>query len=323
VTRAYRLLRFLRTLIYRAASPVESRLLSARQRSELPPLWLRRHVGEPAKFASAARDTAALIDRLDLLAPGATVLDIGCGSGAMVSHLLERLGPEGRYVGFDVHGPSIEWCRRRWKEEPRARFHQAEIHSPYATGPARAPLSSYRFPVEDRSVDLVLAKSVFTHLLPEELRHYLGEIDRVLAPEGCALASFFLFDEASGAPPPAFPFPADPHAAVRWRRWGWRHAAVAYSRSRSRELIASAGLAVEIAIDGFWPGAERAIEGQDLLVLRSVSAAGSPSRDSLPGAALRASAGGLGASSGELGRSPTSPAAYAAVRHVDPPLGDG
>lgn len=307
VTRAIQCLRRLRTLGYRAISPIERCFLSAQERRELPPLWLRRHVGQPAKFRSAAHDTAELIDRLALLSPGAVVLDIGCGCGAMVSALLERVGEEGRYVGFDVHGPSIRWCRRRWSGHPRVDFHRAEIPSPYSTGTVRSSLISYRFPVPDGGADLVLAKSVFTHILGGELPHYLEEIRRVLAPGGRALVSLFQFDDGAGVVPPAFPFPADPGALERWRRRGWPHAAVAYARSHSQKLIENAGLEVALSIDGFWPGTEREIRGQDLLVLRSPQ---------LPAAATACVASPVPIAAtvrGAISAPPLSPA------HVDPP----
>ena len=36
--------------------------------------------------------------------------------------------------------------------------------------------------------------SVFTHLLPHDLTHYLAEINRVLRPGGRCVATFFLHD---------------------------------------------------------------------------------------------------------------------------------
>jgi ubiquinone/menaquinone biosynthesis C-methylase UbiE len=36
------------------------------------------------------------------LASGDTVVEMGCGTGANVPHLRERVGPSGRVVGIDV-----------------------------------------------------------------------------------------------------------------------------------------------------------------------------------------------------------------------------
>ena len=42
--------------------------------------------------------TAALLD----VSPGDTVVEMGCGTGANVPHLRERVGPSGRVVGIDL-----------------------------------------------------------------------------------------------------------------------------------------------------------------------------------------------------------------------------
>jgi len=248
--------------------------MRARRRGDLPPLWLRRHVGPLRSFEAAARGTGELIDELAPLAGGELVLDIGCGCGAMVEELRARLGAAGRYVGFDVHRPSIRWCKRRWAQDERFAFHLADLSSPYTsyTAPrergARTPVTSYRFPVDDSTAHLVLAKSIFTHFLVPEVAHYLSEIHRVLARDGKALVSFFLFDDRPGAPPPpAFPHLDRREPRVRFRRRGHPRAAVAFGRSFAEGLVAASGLRITTLRTGFWPGEKRHPSGQDLLVL--------------------------------------------------------
>jgi SAM-dependent methyltransferase len=210
---------------------------------------------------------AAMLDGLDLVRPADTVLDIGCGPGAMVPGLLRRLGPSGRYVGFDVHEASISWCRNRWADDARLRFELAPIATPY--GPtAGSGAETYRFPVSDGAADLVLAKSVFTHLPEEPARHYLAEVRRTLRPGRAAVVTAFLFDAAG----PALPlvrtgFPHEGHAGlVRWRRRTRPTAAIAYDRSLFSEMTAAAGLRIIWMSPGFFPGASRPA-GQDVLLL--------------------------------------------------------
>jgi ubiquinone/menaquinone biosynthesis C-methylase UbiE len=45
--------------------------------------------------------------------PGDTVVDLGCGSGATLPYLRERVGPDGHVVGLDLTGPLLEIARRR------------------------------------------------------------------------------------------------------------------------------------------------------------------------------------------------------------------
>ena len=47
------------------------------------------------------------------LDPGDTVVEVGCGTGANVSYLRERVGPGGRVVGVDLTGPLLRRTRRR------------------------------------------------------------------------------------------------------------------------------------------------------------------------------------------------------------------
>lgn len=252
------LARAARTGALRLLSPVDRFLRRLRGEPELPPLWLRRHVGPVRHFETAARDMAGFLDQRDLVRPGDLVVDLGCGCGAMAADLGERVGTEGRYLGVDVHGPSIRWCQRRWRGDRRLRFAQAGMESPYATRRPRD--TAYRVPAESASAGLVLAKSLFTHLLEDQAEHYLAEIHRLLAPGRSAVLTAFLFAD----PPPAFPHGA---THVRWRLAARPHAAVAYQRPHFESLVTAAGLEVLEVVTGFWPGTDRPPRGQDILVL--------------------------------------------------------
>jgi SAM-dependent methyltransferase len=52
------------------------------------------------------------IDALDP-APGDRVVDLGCGTGANLPHLRERVGAEGEVVGVDFAPGAVEWARRQ------------------------------------------------------------------------------------------------------------------------------------------------------------------------------------------------------------------
>ncbi len=178
----------------------------------------------------------------------------------MATALRGELGPKGRYVGIDVHAPSIVWCRRAFQADPRFRFEVADVRSPYGAG--RVSISEYRFPVADASADLILAKSLFTHLSLAEAERYLAEIARTLSADGFALVTAFLF---GGDSAPAFPHGAGP---VRWRVRNRPAAAMAFARSRFEEMIREAGLRIEKTAFGFYPGTAMTPSGQDVLLLR-------------------------------------------------------
>jgi SAM-dependent methyltransferase len=258
-------LRGARTLALRLASPLEGALRRLGGRTDLPPLWLRRHTGPVSRFESAARETADFLDRFGLVSEGSVVLDAGCGVGAMVPHLLARIGSRGRYVGFDVHEPSIRWCARRYAADSRLELHVA----PIAPAGARPEADgAYRFPIGDGQADLVLAKSLFTHLFEDEARRYLHETRRALRPGRAAVATAFLYDpervEELGVGS-AFPHAAD-GGGLRWRSRLRPAAAVAYARTRFVDMIESAGLHVQWHWPGYYPGSGRPT-GQDVLLL--------------------------------------------------------
>jgi SAM-dependent methyltransferase len=58
----------------------------------------------------------ALVDALDL-APGDTVVDVGCGTGATLPYLRERVGTEGTVVGIDFAPGAVSRARNRIERE--------------------------------------------------------------------------------------------------------------------------------------------------------------------------------------------------------------
>jgi hypothetical protein len=162
-----------------------------------------------------------------------------------------------------VHAASIDWCRRRFAGDARFRFERVAAASPYGV-PGDPPASGLRFPLENASQDLVVARSLYTHLLPLDAGRYLEETARVLADEGRAMITAFLF--AHGAEVPFLPW-AFEGDRVRLRHRAWPSAAVGYERQSFLGMIAAAGLTPVETWDGFYPGASRKPRGQDVLFL--------------------------------------------------------
>ena len=127
-----------------------------------------------------------------------SVLDVGCGHGRMTRELLAYLSPEARYEGFDVRGYIIEKLQRHYTARyPRFTFHHANIRNTSYNPDGTVAASEYVFPVEDEAMDFVFLLSVFTHLFPFEMEHYLAEISRVLkAGRRCFITYFLLNDES-------------------------------------------------------------------------------------------------------------------------------
>jgi SAM-dependent methyltransferase len=67
------------------------------------------------------------------------------------------------------------------------------MYNPAATQAA----NSYRLPYPGGNFSIVLLKSVFTHMLPGDMRHYLCEVGQVLRPGGRAVITYFLLNGES------------------------------------------------------------------------------------------------------------------------------
>ncbi|MFN8202114.1 MAG: class I SAM-dependent methyltransferase [Solirubrobacteraceae bacterium] len=137
-----------------------------------------------ASFKFIGREFLSHFVSLGELDPDADVLDVGCGGGRMAAALLYFLHG-GSYRGFDVHQPSIEWCRRHVQtRDERFEFAHVDIENPLYHPDSGSDPAHYRFPYDAERFDFVIATSLFTHMFRAETAHYLREFARVLRPGG-------------------------------------------------------------------------------------------------------------------------------------------
>ncbi len=131
------------------------------------------------------------------LKPNHAVLEVGCGPGRMARPLTQYLD-SGSYDGFDVIPECIRWCRASIASRyMNFRFQIADIYNGSYNPDGRFTASAYRFPYANDQFDFVFLTSVFTHLLPDDMEHYLKEISRVMKPGGRCLITFFLLNAES------------------------------------------------------------------------------------------------------------------------------
>jgi len=225
-------------------------------------------------FRRVGDDLFRLLTELGGLRPDDRVLDIGCGTGRVARPLAGYLGT-GSYDGLDIVRRSIAWCRRAYRQFPNFRFHHADIlNRAYNPGGA-VPAADYRFPFADESFDLVVLTSVFTHMLPDDTRHYLREIARLLAPGGRVLMTAFLLDEATrrsiAAGRADFSFGHD-LGGCSVERADIPEAAVGYDREAFAGMLAEAGLSASRSCPGSWRGSD-GVSYQDILILGAASPA--------------------------------------------------
>ncbi|GAB3769891.1 methyltransferase domain-containing protein [Spirosoma horti] len=66
---------------------------------------------------------------LTYLRPGLTVLDVGCGSGAITRSIAEKTGPSGRVLGIDPSPTLIEQAKQQASTIPGLSFQQADVYT--------------------------------------------------------------------------------------------------------------------------------------------------------------------------------------------------
>jgi SAM-dependent methyltransferase len=235
-----------------------------------PPRGLRRYVGE-GDFAATGAAYVEFLKELVRLEKSESILDVGCGIGRMAVPLTRYLDGNATYAGLDVVREGIEWCRREITPRfPNFHFEFADIRNKQYNPGGTLVASGYRFPYPDRRFDVVFLGSVFTHMLAEDMMHYMGEIARVLKPGGRSFVTYFLIEEESrthlarGESALDFRFPLgrcwtiDPRVPER---------AVAYEETLVREMYGRAGLRLSEPIRyGSWSGRPNFFSFQDIVI---------------------------------------------------------
>jgi len=125
-------------------------------------LWWRSRGGE-----QEFRDRQVELARI---APGESVLDVGCGTGTLAIAAARAAGPTGAVHGLD---PSLDLLARAQKKARRA-----GVDVTFASG------TGERLPYADDSFDVVLSTLVFHHLPGPAVHSTFSEMRRVLRPNG-------------------------------------------------------------------------------------------------------------------------------------------
>jgi SAM-dependent methyltransferase len=224
----------------------------------------------PGDFVATGEEFFALFRRAGLQVSD-DVLDVGSGIGRMAVPLAGWL--EGRYEGFDIVPGGIEWCRGSIAtRHPNFGFTHVDVHNGEYNPAGTLPADGFRFPYDDASFDFAFLTSVFTHLMPAELRHYLGELGRVVRPGGTVFATYFLLDGESSptsGPEHDFAFELDDPRTGPFRTLSDEtpEQGVAYEAGAIRALHEEAHVPIAEVWPGRWPGRDGATL-QDVTVSR-------------------------------------------------------
>ncbi|MBM3165934.1 MAG: glycosyltransferase [Chloroflexi bacterium] len=246
------------------------RIPSTLDKELIPSPELSAFVGD-GDFRIIGEEFFGYFKNLCYLMPNETVLDVGCGIGRMAVPLTKYLDQNGRYEGFDTAKKGIDWSNEHISSKySNFHFQLVDIFNKQYNPEGKVSASEFRFPFEDEFFNFVFLASVFTHMLPKDIEHYLAEIYRVLKKGGRCLITFFLLNNESlyliqqGKSTIEFKYG---EGTYRWKYEETPENAVAYSEEYMRTLYAKGGLMIKEPIQyGSWCGRERFLSYQDIVI---------------------------------------------------------
>lgn len=248
--------------------------LSGRKGNLTPRCYMRIQMGpffDPRYLEANAQEFFAYLHSFCSLKPDSSMLDVGCGCGMLATPLSRYLNSNGSYWGLEIGKSMVDWAKKTISSKyTNFHFYHADIFNGQYNPKGKVRARSFRFPYERESFDIVVVKSVFTHMLPEDMENYLTEISRVLKENGTCLATYFLLNPESlnliNANLSSFEF-----------RYDWENCrvndklhpeiAVAYDQEFVESLFVKLGLRITTPVRyGQWCGRTRYLSYQDVLV---------------------------------------------------------
>lgn len=272
IRKVYHRSRFFRAVMYLPLDFLDwSKGIFGKDQEVLPPR--RLNVTGRGPFLEIGREFLGHFIKYGGLQADQTVLDVGSGVGRMAIALTKYLNEQGQYFGFDIVPELVEWCQKNITPKHQ-NFHfnhfnaYNKLYNP--AGVVRA--QDLRFSYQDNYFDFVFLTSVFTHMLPADVRHYLSEISRVLKPGGKCLATFFLLNDyartqiAAGMSKQNFVYDAGGYFTIDKTL---PETDVAYEEGQIRELFSRNRLAIMEPIHhGLWSGRKEFLSYQDIIVAK-------------------------------------------------------
>jgi SAM-dependent methyltransferase len=240
----------------------------------LPPFSMRRFIGEArwdvggSDFRNNGRHFAEKLHDAGLDACS-RVLDIGSGCGRLAIPLTELLSAQGSYTGLELSPPLVQWCSEHLTPRyPNFRFVQCDLKNPLYNPAGAGDARTYTFPFQDGAFDLIVATSVFTHLLPEIALRYLHECARVLASGGRLFATFYFIDQTVQSRESSLRFEHAFGENARVDDLARPEAGIGFRLEWVLQQADKANLRLDPPVRfGTWSGRKDGYSGQDVLIL--------------------------------------------------------
>ncbi|MDR1336912.1 MAG: class I SAM-dependent methyltransferase [Tannerella sp.] len=222
-------------------------------------------------FVEQGKTIQGLLVKYAGLKPESTVLDAGCGIGRLAVPLTKFLNEKGSYDGFDIVKKGIGWCNRRIATGyPNFKFLHVDLKNDLYNDKTETEACTFIFPYKDDSFDCVVLTSVFTHMMPDDVDNYIGQISRVMRPGGKCLATFFLVNDdilkrmEAGDTDLVFKHACGDCLLMNHRV---KEANVAYREDFLQKLFDRHGLRKDVVFHGQWSNSSNYVSFQDVVVL--------------------------------------------------------
>ncbi len=125
-----------------------------------------------------------------------SVFDLGSGCGRLARQLLQQHPRPQNYLGVDLHAGMVEWSRRNLSAvDPNFQFIHHDVYERGFNPGGHALDHSQPLPGRDASASLIIAWSLFTHVVQDDITYYLDQCARILRPGGLIRSTWFLFDK--------------------------------------------------------------------------------------------------------------------------------
>jgi SAM-dependent methyltransferase len=133
------------------------------------------------------------------------IIDFGCGHGKLAPVSVFFTHPEGEYLGIDIQEGYINYCRRKYAQLPRVRFHVSKDCNPFYPKQQQSTAAESKsygndWNVPPDSIDVVMALSVFTHLQEADALGYINKIHTIIKPNALAILTCHLVEEPRKQP---------------------------------------------------------------------------------------------------------------------------
>ncbi len=261
--------RKLRYYFYYLMEPFDYLYRSFLGYSYFPPIRLRRHVGSGG-FDWTGIEQVAYLKLLCSLKSTDVIWDIGCGYGNLQLSLANR-GWRGTIIGTDIHKPCISWAQKHITSKYETfKFVHSDIYNYAYWTKGKYDAENWLSNFDNNNFDVIIARSLFTHMLPDELEIYIKYISKFIMSSGKIFATFFLLnDKQKSLDNNSIRFYRENETSIHAIMNKMAPtAAVAYEEEYIINIMKKNNLIVDEIYYGTWSGREDCYLGQDLIVMK-------------------------------------------------------